>query len=586
MLLGVVGVVAVVLLGLTGYQALEARTALERVGTDFDTLREQLADGDESGARTTLAAAQRHARDAADNTRGPGWWLFSHVPRLGPNVRAVRSVAATADTLAADVLPDVIIASTTLRPERLEPVNGRVDLDPIRASAPAVERAASGLATERDRVHSIDVAPLAPQIAAPVRELQAEIGEAAQLADRASRAVRLLPDMLGGNGRRRYLFLFQNNAEIRSTGGIPGAFATLTADDGKVKLGRQDTAGTIRSSRDRPLPLSDEEKALFGSGMGIFPQSVNITPDFPRSGELIAAMYKASTGRSVDGVVSVDPIALSHLLVGTGPVRTVRGHTLTADNVVELLLSSVYEEIPDTSLQNVFFNAVARDVFQAVSSGTGSPRAVLRNLATSASERRLLVWSARPDEQKVLAPTAVGGGLETRAVDDPQVGVYFNAALPYKLDYYLDHDTSVVSSRCVNGRQHLTVTVDLSSRVPDTFRKLSRYVAPDVPQFERGTIVTTMYFFAPLDGSVRRMTVDGEEQTFTPQPLDGRPVVARTVTVEPGGSSTVTVDVVAGRGQTGTPDLRVTPGVRSTGLGPVSVSACSEHADEHRVSMR
>ena len=177
-------------------------------------------------------------------------------------------------------------------------------------------------------------------------------------------------------------------------------------------------------------------------------------------------MYEQRTGQAVDGVVSVDPIALSHVLVGTGPVQTVGGQTLTTDNVVPLLLSTVYAEIPDTSRQNDFYNAVARDVFKAVSSGAGNPRAVLENIATSASERRLLVWSARPDEQKLLAPTALAGRLETGATENPQVGVYFNAALPYKLDYYLDYDTSVSSTRCVNGRQQLTVTVDLASRVP------------------------------------------------------------------------------------------------------------------------
>jgi hypothetical protein len=210
-----------------------------------------------------------------------------------------------------------------------------------------------------------------------------------------------------------------------------------------------------------------------------------------------------------------------------------------------------------------------------VSSGAGDPRTVLENLATSASERRLLVWSTRDDEQKLLAPTALAGGLETGVTEDPQIGVYFNAALPYKLDYYLDYDTAVRSTRCVAGRQHLTVTVDLSSQVPRSFRKLTQYVAPDVPQFKRGTIVTTMYFFAPVDGSIGTLRVDGRDQKLAPQQLDGRPVFARTVTVAPGGSTKVSVDVVAGHGQTGSPDLRVTPGVRSTGIGAVSASACS-----------
>ena len=569
------GVVVVVLVGFTGYQALKAKTALEQVAADFDTLRAQLAGGDEPGARSTLAAAQRHAGDAVGSTRGPGWWLSAHLPQIGPNVRAVRSVALVADGLATDVLPDVVDASATLSPQRLKPVNGRIDLDPIRASAPSVQRAASRLASESDRVDGIDAAPLAPQIAAPVRQLQTKIADAAGLADRASRAVRLLPDMLGGSGPRRYLFLFQNNAEIRATGGIPGSFASLTARDGKLTLGRQDDSGTISPFKKSPTPITAEEKALFGTALGRFFQDVNFTPDFPRSAELVSRMYEQRTGQAVDGVVSVDPIALSHVLVGTGPVQTVGGQTLTTDNVVPLLLSTVYAEIPDTSRQNDFYNAVARDVFKAVSSGAGNPRAVLENIATSASERRLLVWSARPDEQKLLAPTALAGRLETRATENPQVGVFFNAALPYKLDYYLDYDTSVSSTRCVNGRQQLTVTVDLASRVPKDFRKLTQYVAPDVPQFKRGTIVTTMYFFAPVDATMGRLTVDGDDQKLALQRLDGRPVFARTVTVKPGGSSKLTVDLVTGRGQTGTADLRVTPGVRSTGIGPVSDSACS-----------
>ena len=173
------GVVVVVLVGFTGYQALKAKTALEQVAADFDTLRAQLAGGDESGARSTLAAAQRHASDAADSTRGPGWWLSADLPQIGPNVRAVRSVALVADGLATDVLPDVVDASATLSPQRLKPVNGRIDLDPIRASAPSVERAASRLASESDRVDGIDAAPLAPQIAAPVRQLQTKIADAA-----------------------------------------------------------------------------------------------------------------------------------------------------------------------------------------------------------------------------------------------------------------------------------------------------------------------------------------------------------------------------------------------------------------------
>ena len=563
------------LVGFTGWQALQVRTELEKVAQDFDALGGQLSSGDQAAARSTLADAQANARASVRHTRGPAWWISARIPRIGPNIEAIRTVAVTTQRLADGVLPDVVATVGTLSPDSLRPVDGRIDLAPIAASEPAVVRAASRLATESDRVQRIDPAPLAPQIARPVEELQTRIADATDLADRASRAVRLLPPMLGGSGRRTYLFLFQNNAEVRATGGIPGAFATITADHGKLTLGRQDDARTIGAFRRPPTPLTAQERAVFGPGLGQFPQDVNFTPDFPRSAQLISGMYRATNRRAVDGVVSVDPVALSYLLRGTGPVRTA-GRELTADNAVRLLLSQVYADIADPDRQNDFFNFAARSVFDAVSSGTGDPRALLEGLVTSASERRLLVWSAHPAEQRLLAPTALAGGLGARDPKAPQVGVYLNAALPYKLDYYLDHEVAVRSVSCVGDRQRLTTTVTLRSTVPANLSSLSGYVAPRrVPLFGAGTIATTVYFFGPEGGSVRWVTVDGQREQVARQSFGGRTVFARTITLEPGQDRSLTVDVLTGRGQTGITDLRTTPGVRSTGLGAVQTSACS-----------
>ncbi len=69
-------------------------------------------------------------------------------------------------------------------------------------------------------------------MANPVRRLQDQLTEAAGLTGTASRTVQLLPAMLGADSQRRYLLMFQNNAEVRATGGIPGAVAVVTADRG------------------------------------------------------------------------------------------------------------------------------------------------------------------------------------------------------------------------------------------------------------------------------------------------------------------------------------------------------------------
>jgi hypothetical protein len=565
-----------VLVGYTGYQALKARTALQAVASDFQTFSGQLTSGDQAGARKTLADAQENARTARDNTSGPGWWVTGRLPSLGPNVRAVQTLSKVSDNLASRVLPDVVTASGTLQPQKLRPRNGRIDLAPLRKAAPVVERASRRLAVQAQEAQDIDIGPLAPEIARPVEQLQDKITRADQLADRASRAVRLLPPMLGADGTRRYLFAFQNNAEIRATGGIPGSFALLTAHDGRLKFGKQGGVTRALAKFAEPVkPLTKQELALFGSAMGRIPQSTNFTPDFPRTGDLLETMWQRKYGQKLDGVVSVDPVALSYVLRGTGSVKTAGDRTLTAGNAIPLLLSKVYAEIPDPPQQNVFFEAAARDVFDALSGGKGNPRAVLENVVRAASERRILVWSSHADEQRLIAPTAVGGGLETRPSSSPRVGVYFNSVRPSKLEYYLDYQTSVESTSCSNDRQHLRVTVVMQSRVPKKYDFLTTYVAPPSPLFSRGTIAATSYFFAPVGGRITSLEVDGKKQPFNPKQLKDRSVLDRSFGVKPGGSMRLTVDMVAGKGQTGTPELRTTPGVRSTGLGNVEVSACS-----------
>ncbi len=559
---------------LTGWQALRARTALEQAAADFERLAGQLKAGDLAGARTSLGEAQEAADRARRNVQGPGWWLGARLPVLGDDVTAVRTVAAVADGLASRALPEVLDAAGVLTPERLRPVDGRVELEPIRRVEPSVVRAAEEISSLARQAGTLDPDALLAPVAAPVTDLQGRLAEASDLADRASRAVRLLPPMLGGDGRRNYVLMFQNNAEVRATGGIPGAFALLTADRGRVVLGRQSDAGRL-GTLDRPvLPLSADELRLFGDELGRFPQDVNFTPDFPRTAALVQAMWERRYGVRVDGVVSTDPVALSYVLAGTGPVDA--GATpVGSENAVPLLLSQVYADIADPARQNRFFDAVARSVFGAVVTGQGDSGAVLAGLTRSVQERRTMVWAARKNEQALLEPTALAGSFPQARTATPHVGVYLNAALPYKLDYYLDHEADLDATRCQDGRQRLTVTVRLTSTVPAAYRDLTDYVAPDAPIFGKGTIVDTLYVTAPAGGEVRRMTVDGADATPQIEAYGARPVVVRSVVLDPGESRVIEVRMVTGAGQTGDPDLRATPGVRTDGVGRVSPSACS-----------
>lgn len=569
------GVAVVLLVGYTGHQAVKAKDNLQQVAADFETLSGQLTSGDEAGARRTLADAQDHARVAKLNTQGPGWWVTGQLPGVAPNVHAVRTVADVTDRLSRDVLPGVVEATSTLEPARLRPHDGRVDLTPISEVAPAVVRSDRRLQVQAARVAALATDELAPQIAKPVRLLQAKLARAGMLSDRAARAVRLLPPMLGADGRRTYLVIFQNNAELRSTGGIPGAFATITADHGRITMGRQGDASTIGKFDTPPIPLTRAEQAVFGTKIGEYPQDVTFTPDFPRTAELIRAMWQDRYGVKIDGVISTDPVALSYLLRGTGRLALPDGQRLTADNAVRMLLNQVYFRIPDPRLQNLYFAAVARKVFDGVSAGQGNPHEVLSGLAQAGHEQRILLWSSRPDEQRLIDPTLLSGALSTEPGKSPRVGVYLNDATGAKMDYYVRYAVSVDSTRCQARRQYLTATVRMTSSVPKDTRGLPDYVFRSSYGVPRGVVRTTVSAFAPAGGYFLKSLIDGTDEPFTKQSFDTRPVTSQTIDLAPGQTRVLTFEMVSGPRQTQPATLRVTPGVPGSGAGAVSGSACS-----------
>ncbi len=569
-----IGAVAVVLVAFTGWQALKARDALTAVADDFTLLGDQLTSGDRAGAEVTLERAQENAATAHANTRGPGWWLTSKIPAVGPNVRAVRLVADVVDELAVDVLPGVVEATATLRPENLRPEDGRIDLAPIEEVAPEVVAADRELRAQARRVLRLRLGNLAPQIAEPVALMQAELARAADLSDRASRAVRLLPPMLGADGPRSYLLLFQNNAEPRTTGGIPGSFAVVHARDGEISIGKQGDAATIGRFDSPVVALSEDERTLFGEGLGLYAQDVNFTPDFPRSAEIVRTMWNQRHGLEVDGVASTDPVALSYLLEGTGAIEVAGGRSLTAQNAVDLLLSDVYREIPDPSDQNAFFASVAKQVFETVASGRGEPGAVLDGLVRGAGEHRLLLWSSVPDEQRLIAPTALSGELLTEPRSRPRVGVFLNDGTGNKLGYYLDYAVSLAPSRCQGERQVLDLEVNLRSRVPEGGRGLPDYVAESVAGAARGTLRLNVLVYAPPGGYLESVQLGGEELDLPDLEHDGRRLLQVTVELAPGEESRLTAVAFGGSGQLGEPEVRVTPGVTGPRLRVEQAADC------------
>jgi hypothetical protein len=288
------------------------------------------------------------------------------------------------------------------------------------------------------------------------------------------------------------------------------------------------------------------------------------------------AMVRKERNRTTDGVISVDPIALSYILEATGPVTLSDGKRLTSANTVKRLLNDVYREIPaDGVARDAYFADAARRVFSAVVSGQGGSQALLSGLAKSVDENRILIESTRGSEQRELAASRIGGALPTDEGPTPHLGIYYNDATATKLEYYFRQKTDVRATECTtDGAQSLTTTTVLRSVAPKSAGKLPRSILGPGTGEKRGSFRMVMAFYAPYGGVVTRLEVDGEEQPLNRVEHDGVNVVTVPVLLAPGQELTVKASMFTGKDQRGDAVFATTPGIEATPNNVTVPSAC------------
>ncbi|WP_170037213.1 DUF4012 domain-containing protein [Georgenia soli] len=552
----------------------DARTAyveLSAAANDVQTLQDQVAGGEREAAVSTAAGMRESADAAREALHGPHWDLAGLLPVVGDDVRTLQVVSVVVDDLATDAVGQLVDAVDVLDPGRLSPVDGRIDLEPFQQAAPKVISADEAVRSAQITLKDVETADLLEQIRGPVDRLTEQVDQVAEMTATAARAVKLIPAMMGADGRREYVLLVQNNSEPRATGGLPGSYVLLTVEDGTIDLAEQRSASSMGGFTEPVSDLSRAERGLYGTQLGRYPGNVTSTPDFPRTAELAREVWRLETGTEVDGVLSVDPVALGILLGATGPVTLPTGHELTSDNAAQLLLNQVYIDVADPQDQDAFFAAAAEQIFKAFLSGPVDPPALMGALDTAAGQGRLMLWSAVPEEQALIAGTTLSGELRGSVGDSPLVGIYVHDRSGAKIAYYEHVDAQVTSTDLrPDGSQSLAVTVTVTSRVPDGIASLPSLLTGGGKVVPVGNIRTDLHVYAPTGGRIVSATSDDSDASYLTRVHDGLMVGTHRLMLEPGQMTTLEFEIETGPNQTGPPIARITPG---PSVGQFSASA-------------
>lgn len=541
--------VLVAIVGVAAWLGSKAVTVANELTAAQTTIAGLRTSNDLTGSLKTVAG---HADRASQAAHDPVWSAAEYLPWAGDNLRAVRLSADALDGLTGGL---AVPALTALHADGNDPMLVRL-LPVLRESAPSI----TALNTELKQVRQ------SPNL---VAQLRTGIDQVADVVAVADPVLSLLPGMLGADGARNYLLVAQSNAETLALGGSAASQSLVRFSDGNLKIIKQ--ADSSQYQWGVPADVTIDKSAIDLYNEYLI-NNVNTSvgrPDWPTAARTIVALWNRDIDpKAVDGVISVDPLALARIMRATGPV-TVDHHKLTSKNVASFLLSEAYA-LYTPARSDKIFKQVALAAMDSLVSGDFEAGALLSAVNESINAGSIMFWSADPAVQQLIAPWRVAGILPTTNQPTTAIGVFFrDASLGSKIDYYLRTESKVSSSRQADGSVTYTVRVtvwlDLTKAQA---KKLPRYVTGG--ELSTKTFRTQVFIYGPPGTTVGKELRDGTTGKFWNwRPLHttdlGRPAPSF-MTVNPLGGAKVTVGVtfVGGTSGLGPLEVRTTPMVHPT----------------------
>ena len=186
------------------------------------------------------------------------------------------------------------------------------------------------------------------------------IENAANLFVNAQPLLTNLPHILGEPDSKRYLVLFQNDKELRSTGGFISAYAQFRFDKGKMILEKADDIYALDASITKQFPAPREILTFHKDVFTLHIRDSNLSPDYKESMQKFEEMYNyAGSKEKIDGIFAVDTHVLVEALKILGP-ETISGRVFSADIDKRCDCPRAVYELEDYSTRPVNYVRTAR----------------------------------------------------------------------------------------------------------------------------------------------------------------------------------------------------------------------------------
>lgn len=510
----VIGIVLAVLLvvggtcGVLMYRsAMSVKAQAQEIMDQVDPLKEALKSGDATALDSSVGTVQENMASINAEVHGPLWTLASFLPMVGEDVQSVRSLGEAGQALVDEVLVPIANDVSGTGVSGLFK-DGVVNVGLVQTISETVSSSLPTIESSLGMIASLPEAHI-PQLAEVLDRVQGPAEQAQGLVDQAKPFLDLLPQMLGADGQTRtYIVIAQNNSELRSTGGLPGAWGTVSVTDGAISMGE---FRSILHADDLQVEATDEERAATMTNVDTDPAQVNCIPDFSRVGKLAKDYWAQAGYGDVDGVIAVDPVFLQRLLALTGGVTAPDGTVVDGSNAAQEILSGTYWKYgDDPNAQDAYFASVAGLAFGQIMGNLGNADItdLIDVIGQSGADGRLLAWMANEEEQALMEAIGVSGALETDP-SEPVLGIYLNDDTYSKISWYASCYTTVGEGvKNADG----TTTYDVTTTLLNTITPEEAVTAPkyiyggNEEKRDNSDMLNYVYFVAPAGGTITNLT--------------------------------------------------------------------------------
>jgi len=335
------------------------------------------------------------------------------------------------------------------------------------------------------------------------------------------------PDILGFDGNRTYLILFQNNMELRPGGGFIGSYGVLPINNGKIgKLQINDVYNADGQLTQAIQPPYGLQRYLGVSHW--FLRDSNFDPDFTRDAAQAAQFLQLETHQKVNGVIAVDTTFLKNVISVVGPITLPDYNvTVTPDNFYLLTETNAEKNFfPGSTQKKDFLTSLMNALMEKLATQKQMPyEKFAQMIVSSIQQKDLLMSFSNPGVQNVYTVNDLSSSLwDGRTYEKNTLYDFFGVVDANvgtnKANYYVKRSISQSTTIDDSGGQQTTAEVTYvntstkNSPFGGDYRDYVRFLVPENAVLDSVSINNKQVQTSPAVTDPTIFTAEG----FTPPP--------------------------------------------------------------------